>query len=222
MKKNKHLTELVFLLDRSGSMSGLEADTIGGFNSMLRKQRKEPGEALVSTILFDGVSEVVHDRLPIRSVPELTEKEYFVRGCTALLDAVGGAIHHIGSLHKYLPDEYRPEKTLFVITTDGLENASRRYTSDCVRHMIERQKTKYGWEFLFLGANIDAVHEAQKIGIDEDYAVEYECDDKGTALNYEAIGAAIHSLRAEGSGSLSRDWKEWKRRIEGYREKKDR
>ena len=154
------MTELVFILDRSGSMSGLEADTIGGFNSMLAQQKKEAGEALVSTVLFANDSTVIHDRLPLSEVPPLTEKEYFTCGCTALLDAVGGAIHHIGSIHKYARREDVPEKTMFIITTDGYENASRRYDYERVRRMIERQKEKYGWEFLFLGANIDAAKEA--------------------------------------------------------------
>ena len=150
MKKN--LSEIVFILDRSGSMEGLEADTIGGFNSMMKKQKEEPGEALVSTVLFDDVCEVIHDRVPLAEVEKLTEKEYFVRGCTALLDAVGGAIHHIGNIHKYAREEDRPEKTLFIITTDGMENASHSYTYAKVKKMVERQKEKYGWEFLFLGA----------------------------------------------------------------------
>lgn len=161
------MTELVFILDRSGSMSGLEKDIIGGFNSMLEKQRKEPGDAVVSTVLFDNETEVIHDRVVIADVPNLTDKEYFVRGCTALLDAVGGAIQHIGNVHKYARKEDVPEKTLFIITTDGMENASHHYTYDKVRNMIERQKERYGWEFLFLGANIDAAAEAKRFGIDE-------------------------------------------------------
>ena len=171
------MTELVFILDRSGSMSGLEKDTIGGFNSMLEKQRKEPGDAVVSTVLFDNETEVIHDRVAIADVPNLTDKEYFVRGCTALLDAVGGAIHHIGNVHKYARKEDVPEKTLFIITTDGMENASYRYTYDKVRYMIERQKERYGWEFLFLGANIDAAAEARRFGIDEYMAANYHCDE---------------------------------------------
>lgn len=176
-------------------MSGLEADTIGGFNGMLKKQRKQDGEALVSTVLFDDVCDVIHDRVPMEKVQELTEDTYFVRGCTALLDAVGGAIHHIGNIHKYARDEDRPEKTLFIITTDGMENASRRYTFAKVKKMVERQKAKYGWEFLFLGANIDAIEAAGNIGIRADRAVTYQCDEEGTALNYEAMGAAIQKLR---------------------------
>ena len=189
------MTELVFILDRSGSMSGLEADTIGGFNSMLTKQ-KEEGEALVSTVLFDNDSTVIHDRLPLGEVPPLTEKEYFTRGCTALLDAVGGSIHHIGNIHKYARREDVPEKTMFIITTDGYENASRRYDYERVRRMIERQKERYGWEFLFLGANIDAAKEAARFGISAERAVNYKCDEVGTALNYDVISDAICTVRA--------------------------
>ena len=199
------MTELVFILDRSGSMSGLEADTIGGFNSMIEKQKREAGEALVSTVLFANDSTVIHDRLPLGEVPPLTEKEYFTRGCTALLDAVGGAIHHIGNIHKYARREDMPEKTMFIITTDGYENASRRYDYERVRCMIERQKEKYGWEFLFLGANIDAAKEAARFGIGADRSVNYKCDEAGTALNYEVIGEAVCSVRA--ARPLSADWK---------------
>lgn len=200
------MTELVFILDRSGSMSGLEKDTIGGFNSMLEKQRKEPGNAVVSTVLFDNETEVIHDRVSLADIPHLTDKDYYVRGCTALLDAVGGAIHHIGNVHKYARKEDVPEKTLFIITTDGMENASRRYTYDKVRCMIERQKECYGWEFLFLGANIDAAAEAKRFGIDESMAANYHCDEAGTALNYEVISEAITSVRAC-AAPLSSDWK---------------
>lgn len=206
------MTELVFILDRSGSMAGLEADTIGGFNSMIAKQKKEAGEALVSTVLFDRDSTVIHDRLPLEKVPPMTEKDYFARGCTALLDAVGEAIHHIGNVHKYARREDVPEKTLFIITTDGYENASRRYSYETVQRMIERQKTKYGWEFLFLGANIDAAREAARFGIRPDRAVNYRCNRAGTALNYEVIGDAVCSVRA--CEPLTADWK---RRIEADR-----
>ena len=163
MKKN--LTELVFILDRSGSMQGLESDTIGGFNAMIEKQKKEPGEAFVSTVLFDDQTEVLHDRVALEKIQPITDKEYYVWGCTALLDAIGGAIHHIGNIHKYARSEDVPEHTLFVITTDGIENASRRYSAQRVKAMIQRQKEKYGWEFLFLGANIDAVETAGSLGI---------------------------------------------------------
>lgn len=199
------MTELVFILDRSGSMSGLEKDTIGGFNSMIEKQKKGAGEALVSTVLFDNESMVIHDRLPLDRVPRMTEKEYFTQGCTALLDAVGGAIHHIGNIHKYARREDVPENTMFIITTDGYENASKRYDYEKVRKMIERQKEKYGWEFLFLGANIDAAAEAKRFGISADHAVNYKCDETGTALNYEVISEAVCSVRA--AKPLSADWK---------------
>ncbi len=203
MKKN--LTELVFILDRSGSMSGLEADTIGGFNSMIEKQRREPGEALISTVLFDNESVVLHDRVDVKKVEPMTDRDYTVRGCTALLDAIGGAIHHIGNVHKYARDEDVPEKTLFVITTDGMENASRRYDSTKVKQMIQRQKEKHGWEFLFLGANIDAVETARRFGIGSDRAVTYRSDRKGTRLNYEVVSEAICQVRS--CVPLSADWK---------------
>ena len=203
MKKN--LTELVFILDRSGSMAGLEGDTIGGFNAMIEKQRGEPGEAVISTVLFDNETEVIHDRVSLDRVPALTEKEYDVRGCTALLDAVGGAIHHIGNVHKYAREEDRPEKTLFVITTDGLENASRRYTYEKVRAMLERQREKYGWEFLFLGANIDAAREAARFGIRADCAADYHADSIGTEAVYESVCEAVCQVRR--SAPLAADWK---------------
>ena len=202
------MTELVLILDRSGSMSGLESDTIGGFNSMIEKQKREPGDCLVSTVLFDNECQVIHDRVPLGQVPRLTEKEYFVRGCTALLDAVGGAIHHIGNVHKYARPEDRPEKTMFVITTDGLENASQRYGYDKVKKMIERQKEKYGWEFIFLGANIDAAKEAARFGIGADRAVRYQSDHEGTLLNYEVISEAVSSVRACPGAPLAASWKD--------------
>ena len=201
----KNLTEIVFILDRSGSMSGLEADTIGGFNSMIEKQKKTEGEALISTVLFDNTSEVIHDRVSVQNIKPMTDKDYTVRGCTALLDAIGGAIHHIGNVHKYARAEDVPEHTLFVITTDGMENASRRYDSEKVKKMIERQKEKYGWEFLFLGANIDAVETARGFGISEDRAVNYHSDSEGTQLNYEVVSEAICAVRC--SAPLSTDWK---------------
>ena len=204
MKKN--LTELVFILDRSGSMQGLEGDTIGGFNAMLEKQKKEPGEAFVSTILFNDHTQVLHDRVKIEAVEPITHREYYVRGCTALLDAIGGAIHHIGNIHKYARSEDVPEHTLFVITTDGMENASRRYTSQQVKTMIQRQKEKYGWEFLFLGANIDAVETAGSLGIAPDRAVNYHCDSEGTRLNYEVVSQAVTAVRC--CATLDEHWKD--------------
>ncbi len=204
MKKN--LTEIVFILDRSGSMQGLEADTVGGFNSMIEKQKKAQGEVLISTVLFDNISEVIHDRVNIRDIKPMTAEDYTVRGCTALLDAIGGAIHHIGNVHKYARAEDVPEHTMFVITTDGMENASRQYDSEKVRKMIERQKEKYGWEFLFLGANIDAVETAKHFGIDKDRAVNYHSDKKGTKLNFEVLSDAICSVRC--SAPLDAAWKE--------------
>ena len=203
MKKN--LTEIVFILDRSGSMAGLEDDTIGGFNAMIEKQKQEPGEALVSTVLFDNESEVIHDRVNIQEIEPMTRKEYYVRGCTALLDAVGSAIHHIGNVHKYAREEDRPEKMLFVITTDGMENASRKYTYDRLKTMIERQKEKYGWEFLFLGANIDAAREAARFGISADRTANYHADSEGTAVIYEAVSEAVCNVRA--SRPMTADWK---------------
>ena len=211
------MTELVFILDRSGSMSGLEADTIGGFNSMIEKQKKETGEALISTVLFDNFSEVIHDRVPVGKVKPMTDRDYSVRGCTALLDAIGGAIHHVGNIHKYARREDVPEHTLFVITTDGMENASRRYDSERVRRMIERQKQRYGWEFLFLGANIDAVETAEHFGIGADRAVNYHSDHAGTQMNYEVVCEAISTVRC--SAPLGADWK--KRIDDDFRSRKD-
>ena len=198
----KNLTEIVFILDRSGSMSGLEADTIGGYNSLIEKQKKEAGEAYVSTILFDDKAEVLHDRVDLRTIQPMTDKDYYVRGCTALLDAVGGAIYHIGNVHKYAREEERPEKTLFIITTDGMENSSKFYTYEKVKRMVERQKEKYGWEFLFLGANIDAAAEAERFGIRKDRAVDYHADHKGTAVNYRALSKAVSCVRNCDSADL--------------------
>ena len=191
----KGLTEIVFILDRSGSMSGLESDTIGGYNSMIEKQKKEEGEALISTVLFDGQTDVLHDRVPLDKIDPITEKEYYVRGSTALLDAVGGAIHHIGNVHKYAREEDVPEKTLFIITTDGMENSSRQYSYDKVKKMIEKQKEKYHWEFIFLGANIDAVGVADRFGVDRQHAVRYECDSAGTALNFQVMNKMVSCAR---------------------------
>ena len=187
----KDLTELVFILDRSGSMNSLTEDTIGGFNSMIEKQKEVDGECLVSLVLFDDISEVIYDRVPLKDIPVLTNKEYYARGCTALIDALGGAIHHIGNVHKYARKEDVPEKTMFIVTTDGLENASINYTADKVKAMIKRQREKYGWEFLFLGANIDAVETARKYGIREDRAVRFHNDHEGVCLNYKVLSNAV-------------------------------
>ena len=207
MKNNENnLTELVFILDRSGSMSGLESDTIGGFNAMIEKQKKEAGECFVSTVLFDNESTVLHDRLPLAQVETLTARDYQVGGCTALIDAIGGAIHHIGNIHKYARKEDVPAHTMFVIMTDGMENASRRYSSDEVKRKIERQKEKYGWEFLFIGANIDAVETAKHYGIAPNRAVNYHADQDGTRVVYDTVCEAVCNLRA--SKPLSDDWGE--------------
>lgn len=202
MKDN--LTEIVFILDRSGSMGGLETDTIGGFNAMLERQKKAEGEALLSTLLFSNETEVLHDRADIRQVEPLSLQDYRVGGSTALLDAIGGAIRHIGNLHREARPEERPAHTLFVVTTDGQENASRRYGYAELKRLIEGQKERYGWEFLFLGANMDAVAAASRFGIDADRAVRYHCDSTGIALNYEAVGEAILTLREK--STLDRDW----------------
>lgn len=201
----KGLMELVFILDRSGSMSGLESDTIGGFNSMIHRQKKEEGEVLVSVVLFDDTSKVVYDRMPLAKVPDMTEEDYFVGGCTALLDAVGGAIHHIKNVHKYARPEDRPERTLFIITTDGMENASHQYDYAKVKRLIEHEKKKYGWEFLFLGANIDAAKEAKRFGIEEDRAATYLCDCGGIAANFEVMNETVTSVRS--CGTIDKNWK---------------
>ena len=190
------LTEVVFILDRSGSMSGLESDTIGGFNSMIEKQRKAEGEAFISTILFDDRTEVIYDRVPVSKVEPMNDRQYYVRGCTALLDALGGAIHHIANVHKYAREEDRPAKTVFVITTDGYENASRTYDYRKVKSMVEKEQEKHGWEFIFLGANIDAIQEAGKFGISAKRAFNFENDGAGTALNYEAVSRTLCKVRS--------------------------
>lgn len=203
-KVKNNVTELVFILDRSGSMSGLERDTIGGFNAMIEKQKKEEGEAYVSTILFADETEVLHDRICLLDVPKMTSREYTVCGCTALLDAIGGAIHHIGNIHKYVRPEDVPAHTMFVITTDGMENASRRYGSDEVKKMIERRKEEYGWEFLFIGANIDAVETASHLGIERNRAVNYCADSAGMQVLYDCLSTPLCAMRA--SKPISDDW----------------
>ena len=201
---NQNLTELVFLLDRSGSMAGLEGDTIGGFNAMVEKQRRAPGQALLSAVLFSDQSTVIYDRADLRKVEPLTERQYSVGSCTALLDAIGGAVRHIANVHKYAREEDRPGKTIFVITKAGMENASRRYTYDDVKKMVEHEREKYGWEFLFLGANMDAIAAARSFGIRPDRAVRYACDSAGTELNFRVVGETI--ARARCGASISSDW----------------
>ena len=203
---NNNLTEIVFLLDRSGSMSGLEADTIGGFNSLLEKQKKEPGEAILSAVLFDHECEVIYDRVNIRNAEPMTEKQYYTRGSTALLDALGGAVHHIATAHRYARDEDRPGKTIFVITTDGMENASRHWTYSEVRELVEHEKEKHDWEFLFLGANMDAISAAGRMGISADRAVRYEHDSAGTALNFKVVSEAVCTMRS--AAPLKAGWKD--------------
>lgn len=203
MKNN--LTELVFILDRSGSMAGLESDTVGGFNAMIEKQKKEVGECFVSTILFDNESKVIHDRVRVSDISKMTENDYTVRGCTALIDAMGDAIRHIENIHRYARKEDVPEKTVFVITTDGMENASCKYTSDSVKEMIEKAKTERGWEFLFIGANIDAVETAKRYGISESRAVNYHADSQGTHVLYDCVSSAVSTLRRK--ASLDSQWR---------------
>jgi len=203
MKKN--LTELVFILDKSGSMAGLEADTIVGYNSMLKKQQKAEGEAIVTTVLFNHHYELLHDRINVKGISELTEKDYEVGGTTALLDAIGSSIQKIVNVQKRTSMEQRAERVLFVITTDGMENASCEYTTNKIKKMIQYQKEKFGWEFIFLGANIDAISTAARFGIDEDFAVDYHADSVGTQVSYEAINEAVLNLR--GGKKIDRNWK---------------
>ena len=213
MKKN--LTEIVCILDKSGSMSGLEKDTIGGYNSMLEKQRKEEGEAYISTILFSDYSEVIHNREKIDEVKPITEKEYCVNGCTALLDAIGDAIKHIRNVHKYAREEDKPEKTLFIITTDGYENSSKKYSYEKIKKIIEHQKEKYGWEFMFLGANIDAIAEAKRFGINEDMAVNFNCDAEGISTSYGVLTETVSCVRQARIRNIGKALgKAWKKEIE--------
>lgn len=198
----KGLTEMVVILDRSGSMCGLEKDTIGGFNSMIKKQKKENGEAYVSLVLFDTTIDVIYDRVPIENVIPLTEDIYYTKGCTAMLDAVGSSVHHIKNIHKYARDEDRPEHTIFIITTDGMENASHQYSYDKVKNMIEEQRTKKFWEFIFLGANIDAASTAVSMGISADTAVDYCNDSEGTAILYDSINEAVSFKRKQETHSI--------------------
>ena len=204
---NGNLTEIVFILDRSGSMAGLEDDTIGGFNAMVEKQKKEPGEAVLSAVLFSNDNTVIYDRTDIRKVEPLTDRQYFVGGSTALLDAIGGAIHHIVGIHRYARKEDIPDHTIFVITTDGMENASHRYGSDQVKKMIQHEKEKYGWEFIFLASNIDAVETARGIGIDADHAVDCLPDMEGSAMTFDAINKAVHNVRCGACLSADLSWR---------------
>ena len=201
---NNNLTEIVFILDRSGSMAGLEDDTIGGFNAMVEKQKKEPGEALLSAVLFSNTCEVLYDRADIQKVEPMSDRQYRVGGCTALLDAIGGAVHHIGNVHKYAREEDRPGKTIFIITTDGMENSSHQYTYDEVQRMVKHEQEKYGWEFLFLGANMGAISAARSFGIRADRAVRYKRDRAGTELNYRIVSETVTKLRRH--GKISDDW----------------
>jgi uncharacterized protein YegL len=201
---NKNLTEIVFILDRSGSMAGLEDDTIGGFNAMVEKQRREEGQALLTAVLFSDESTVLYDRADIQKVEPMTGRQYRVGGCTALLDAIGETVHHIANVHKYAREEDRPEKTVFVITTDGMENASRRYSYDQVQRMVKHEQDKYGWEFLFLGANMDAISAARSFGIRPDRAVRYRCDGAGTELNYRVISETVARVRRH--EKIGADW----------------
>lgn len=208
MKNN--ITEIVFILDKSGSMSGFEADTVGGFNSAIEKQKEGDGKVYVSTVLFDNNSEAIHDRVDISEIKPLTRDDYRVGGCTALLDAIGEAIHHIRNIHKYVRPEDIPERTVFFITTDGMENASHRYSSSKVKEMIEHQREKYGWEFIFLAANIDAVETAEQIGIRRERAVNYCQDSAGVQVTYEAMSQAIMTMRC----SQSLDNGNWRKNID--------
>ncbi len=217
-KKRNNITELVFILDRSGSMAGLEKDTIGGFNAMIEKQKKEEGICYISTVLFDGESEVLHDRVNLSDIKPMTDNDYTVRGCTALLDAIGGAVHHIGNVHKYARREDVPDSTMFVITTDGMENASHYYSADKIKMMIERQKEKYGWEFLFIGANIDAVETASRYGISKDRAVNYMADREGTEILYDTVSSAVVDVRAK--RKLDKNWSS--RIDENYRRRREK
>lgn len=204
--ERNNITELVFILDRSGSMAGLESDTIGGFNAMIEKQKKQDGLCWVSTVLFSNASEVIHDRVRLEELRPMTEDDYTVGGCTALIDAIGDAIHHIANVHKYARAEDVPAHTVFVITTDGMENASRRYSAAEVRKTIKTMQNERGWEFLFIGANIDAVETAARFGIAEDRAVNYHADKKGTRVVYECVGKALGCVRAD--APMSAKWSE--------------
>jgi len=200
-------TELVFILDRSGSMGGLESDTIGGFNSMLKKQQALPGECRITTVLFDDKYELLHDRIDIKAVSEITSKDYFVGGCTALLDAIGKTIKKINKVQKNTADDYRADKVMFVITTDGMENASREFTYDNIKSMVEKQKNKHNWEFIFLGANIDAIDVANRFGIARNRTQNFHNDSEGIALNYDVVCETMMAFReSPAEARLSDNW----------------
>ena len=205
-KMKTGITELVFILDKSGSMAGLEDDTIGGFNALLKKQQEESGEAVVTTVLFDDTYELLHDRINIKGIKPITDKEYYVGGSTALLDAIGKTIHKIGNVQKNTSEELRADKVMFVITTDGMENASREYSNEKIKQMVERQKEKYGWEFIFLGANIDAIATAQRFGIGKDRAVNFNADEEGTTLNFKVISDTVSNFRV--NCCIDENWKD--------------
>ena len=218
---NNNLTELVFVLDKSGSMSGLEKDTIGGFNSMLKKQRKEKGDVVISTVLFDDRVQVLHDRAGLERIADLTDRDYQVGGCTALLDALGKSIKHINKIQKSLPEDERPGKTMFIITTDGQENSSHEYSYEKIRKMVEKKQEKKQWEFLFLGANMDAISAAADIGIRADRATNYCCDSVGTAVNYSALSKAVSKFRVCAPGCASTALKDWDEEVvEDYKARK--
>ncbi len=200
-----NLTELIFILDRSGSMAGLESDTIGGYNAMIEKQKVEPGDAVITTVLFDDRYELLHDRIPLKGIHPITEREYYVRGTTALLDAIGQSIQKLVNAHRHTAPEARADKVLFVITTDGMENASQEYTYKKIHDMIRHQKERYGWEFIFLGANIDAIETAAKFGINADRAANYHADEAGTQLNFRSVSDAVSAVRS--NRELTEDWK---------------
>ncbi len=204
----KDLTELVFILDMSGSMQHLTDDTVGGFNSVLKEHNDGNGEVLVTTYLFNNESRMIHDRLPIAEVPPMTDKDYSARGCTALLDAIGEAMKHIVGIHRYAREEDIPEHTVFVITTDGMENASHKFSAEQIREMIRHEQEKYGWEFLFLSANIDAVETAEYYGIDRSRAVDYCPDGQGSALMYESVNLAMYHVREKKDLGTDRSWRE--------------
>lgn len=204
-KKANNITEMVFILDRSGSMSGLESDTIGGFNSLIEKQKKEDGTCFVSTVLFSDKTQTVHDRVALEDIEKMTDKDYIPMGCTALYDAIGNTVAHITNIHRYIREEDVPANTVFVIITDGYENASREYTHKKVKELVESKKKKEGWEFMFIGANIDAAATAETIGIGGNMAANYCADERGTGVVFEALAAPLAACRA--SKKIDTNWK---------------